>query len=119
MHFVQEIIIRILCYVLSWSLLTGTQQTFTGRKLVLWVEVGSEKLFMNITNMAKTLVSGNKIELLSSSIFSFPYNYLQNNPNFTFHSHYYLKNLQASIKSVSVRVKRDISENTATHHKGK
>ena len=64
------------------------------------MEAGPEKLLMNVTKVTKTLRSGNKFQLLSSSTFHFPYNCLQNNPNLTFHSHYHLSHDE--IKSPSV-----------------
>lgn len=64
------------------------------------MEAGPDKLLMNVIEVTTTLRSGNKFQLLSSSIFRFPYNCLQNNTNLTFHSHCHL--LQDEIKSPSV-----------------
>lgn len=70
-------------------------------KLVLQMEADPEKLFMNVRKVARTLRSENKIELIFFNI-SFPYNCLQNDPNFTFNCHYNLKILQDEMESLSM-----------------
>ena len=64
------------------------------------MEADPEKLIMNVIKVARTLRSEKEIELLSSSIFHFPFNCLQNDPNFTFHCHYHLKALQDETESL-------------------